>query len=319
VNTLYEYGRMAEDDVRVEGYLKALQRVIRPGDRVLEIGSGPGIFSIAAAKMGASKVFAVEPSFAVNYGPLLARENGVGDRVEFFRGLSQNLVLDCQVDVVVSDLRGALPLFNRHLPTLKDARVRLLKPGGVMIPLEDTIFAAPVDDPMVECLIDRPWRNNLFGLNLEALADVEMSRVWRSRLEPSAIKSPPSLLARINYQAINDFGFSSSVEWELRDHCQVSGIGLWFDGLLAHEVAISNHPSAKHAIYGQSVLPIGKINCLPGSRIAAEISAKFTGSTYIWQWTIRIFDPDGSCISEASRNSMDFPGNWPEVTALSVN
>ena len=37
---------MAEDDVRVEGYLKALQRVIRPGDRVLEIGSGPGIFSI---------------------------------------------------------------------------------------------------------------------------------------------------------------------------------------------------------------------------------------------------------------------------------
>ena len=189
-----------------------------------------------------------------------------------------------------------------------------------MIPLEDTIFAAPVDIQLVECLIDRPWRNNLFGLNLEALADVEMSRVWRSRLEPSAIKSPPSLLARINYQAINDFGFSSSVEWELRDHCQVSGIGLWFDGLLAHEVAISNSPvrQARHlwaecVAYRQNKLLARFPDCGP------EISAKFTGSTYIWQWTIRIFDPDGSCISEASRNSMDFPGNWPEVTALSVN
>ena len=60
---------------------------IRPGERVLELGCGSGLLSIAAAKSGASRVLAVD----LDPGSLdatlnNARENGVSDRVAISGG-----------------------------------------------------------------------------------------------------------------------------------------------------------------------------------------------------------------------------------------
>lgn len=62
--------------------LVALEKYVRPGLRVLDVGTGSGILSIAAARLGASSVLAVEKD------PLAARVarenvnlNGVGDVV----------------------------------------------------------------------------------------------------------------------------------------------------------------------------------------------------------------------------------------------
>jgi ribosomal protein L11 methyltransferase len=40
--------------------LEALEDAVRPGDRVLDVGCGSGILAIAAAKLGASEVYAVD-------------------------------------------------------------------------------------------------------------------------------------------------------------------------------------------------------------------------------------------------------------------
>jgi ribosomal protein L11 methyltransferase len=64
------------------GCLRLLERALRPGDRVLDIGAGSGILAVAAALLGASEVIAVE-------GDTLACEalhenvavNGCADRV----------------------------------------------------------------------------------------------------------------------------------------------------------------------------------------------------------------------------------------------
>src|SRR5688500_12005706 len=54
------------------GCLRLLDRYPRPGSRVLDVGSGSGILSIAAASLGADEVVAVEydPDANIN-----AREN----------------------------------------------------------------------------------------------------------------------------------------------------------------------------------------------------------------------------------------------------
>lgn len=64
------------------GCLRLLETVVRPGDRVQDVGAGSGVLAIAAALLGASRVLAVEadPSAVPT-----ARENvdahGLGDRV----------------------------------------------------------------------------------------------------------------------------------------------------------------------------------------------------------------------------------------------
>ncbi len=86
--------------------LRLLDRYIRPGDRVLDLGSGSGIVAIAAVKLGASRATGVEVDAEVE---AIARgnadRNAVGGRVEFFTGDAAVLApLLGPVEVVVSNI-----------------------------------------------------------------------------------------------------------------------------------------------------------------------------------------------------------------------
>jgi ribosomal protein L11 methyltransferase len=70
------------------GALRALESAVRPGDRVLDVGTGSAILAIAAARLGAGEVLAVEsdPDAIENAGDNL-RRNGVAESVELLHGL----------------------------------------------------------------------------------------------------------------------------------------------------------------------------------------------------------------------------------------
>src|SRR4029077_3586711 len=80
------YYHMFVDPLKAGAYLRALERQVRPGMRVLDVGAGTGIFSVAAAKLGAEKVWAVESRPILETARALAAENGVASAIEFVRG-----------------------------------------------------------------------------------------------------------------------------------------------------------------------------------------------------------------------------------------
>jgi ribosomal protein L11 methyltransferase len=69
------------------GMLRLMQDIVRPGDRVADLGTGSGILAIAAARLGASRVAAVElDPDAIGNAEENVRANGVGDQVVVIEG-----------------------------------------------------------------------------------------------------------------------------------------------------------------------------------------------------------------------------------------
>ena len=95
-------------------YEKALQETIQPGDVVLDIGAGTGIFSFLACQLGAGKVYAIEPDQAVQLAREIAIANNMSDKITFIEDFSTRIDLPEPVDVIVSDLRGVLFVFVRR-------------------------------------------------------------------------------------------------------------------------------------------------------------------------------------------------------------
>ena len=90
--------------------LESMEDMVRPGMTVFDIGAGSGILSIAAAKLGAARVAAIEyDAMATETARHNVTANGVGDVVE----VSQGNLLDGvtgQADVIVANLIADLIL-----------------------------------------------------------------------------------------------------------------------------------------------------------------------------------------------------------------
>lgn len=100
--------------------LRLMEEHLRPGDRVLDVGCGSGILSIAAARLGAASVLGVEidPQAAEVARENVAR-NGVGDVVRVMEGdLTQGVAF--RGELVVANLMADLivrlsPDVGKHL------------------------------------------------------------------------------------------------------------------------------------------------------------------------------------------------------------
>jgi ribosomal protein L11 methyltransferase len=109
--------------------LALLDRYVRPGHTVLDLGSGSGILTIAAAHLGATPVIGVEADDeSLPFAVANAARNGVSHKVVFLEGDAAQLTpLLAPADVIVSNI---LRLINvALLPEIHDA----LAPGGVVI------------------------------------------------------------------------------------------------------------------------------------------------------------------------------------------
>jgi predicted O-methyltransferase YrrM len=142
---------IVRDAVRNASYNAALRRAIRPGSRVLEIGTGTGLLAMMAARAGAAEVVTCEmnPAIAQTATGIVAR-NGYADRVRIVAKHSDALDLQADlggaVDIIVSEIVSNDLLGEDVLPAHERAVRALLKPGGHVIPARGTIRVALAED-----------------------------------------------------------------------------------------------------------------------------------------------------------------------------
>src|SRR5437899_1036988 len=289
------YGSMIADRVRVEAYAEALRKSVRPGSVVVEIGTGPGIFAVLACQFGASRVFAIEPAEIIQVAREVAAANGCAGKIEFVEELSNRVTLPTRADVILSDLRGVLPLFQRHIPAIVDARRRFLAPGGTMIPRKDTLWAAIVEAPKPYGEAVDPWDQNPFGQNLSPARLLAVNGVQKVRVSSSQLLTGHRLWTTLDYAGVENPNVRGSLEWTVERAGTGHGILVWFDADLAEGAGFSNAPGAPGGIYGSLLFPWTRpVSLAPSQIVCVSLEAKLVESDYVWRWTTRIKPLDGS-------------------------
>ncbi len=291
---ILSYGEMIRDRVRMAAYTEALRRAVRPGCIVLDIGTGAGIFALLACRFGAERVYAVETNDALHVARAIAAANGYGERIRFIQGLSTEVTLPEQADVIVSDLRGVMPLHQGHLPAIVDARRRLLAPGGVLIPQCDTLWAAVVDAPDAYQPVTSPWED-AYGFDMSAARTI-MANSWRkAAVTAASLLAEPIPWATLDYTQLTEPNVHAELAWTIARPGVGHGISVWFETRLFEDVGFSAAPDKPLTIYGQAFFPWERpVSLVAGDRVAVTLWARLAGGEYIWHWHTRVDGAEGS-------------------------
>lgn len=301
---LTSYGDMITERSRMDPYVQALRKAVEPGDVVLDIGAGTGVFSLIACQLGAGCVHAIEPDAAIQVARSSAQANGYGDRIVFHQAVSTDVTLPQRADVIVSDLRGVLPLLQHHIPAIIDARQRLLAPGGRLIPTKDTLWATLVDTPDVYQTFEMPWLNNEYGLDMRAGHALAISSWKKTRSKPEQLLVQAKVWATLDYQSIESADVSGSLTWTAERNGTAHGILLWFDTELYGGLGFSNAPGQPELIYGHAFFPLQRpVSLDAGDHIDLRLQANLVDGEYIWRWHTRITDKESSQVKADFRQS----------------
>jgi protein arginine N-methyltransferase 1 len=291
--SLKQYASMFADRVRMDAYAAAIQKAVRPGDAIVDLGCGPGIFALLACTAGASHVYAIDLNGIVEFGRHLAVVNGFADRIDFLRGDSRQMHLPVRANVIVSDLRGALPLFSHAVGTLQDARARFLAEGGTLIPLRDTLVAAVVELPDFHREITNSWKS-IPHLDLSTGLPLVLNSVYRHSLKPQQLLSES--------QSWHVLDYTSGVQSQARSTLQLCatrsavghGVGLWFETELMEGIGYSTEPRSGETVYGHVFLPwLEPVSLREGDVCTVDLCAHLVGNDYVWQWETRVPAAEG--------------------------
>ena len=126
---------MLDDEIRMSAYKNAIQEAVKPGMIVLDLGTGTGVLGLWALQAGAAYLYAIDVNESVIPKAIASFEaGGFSGKFHVFHGLSYDITLPREVDLIISEIIGNLGDNEDFMPILSDARKRFLSSSGQMLP-----------------------------------------------------------------------------------------------------------------------------------------------------------------------------------------
>ncbi len=283
--SIAEHGMMIADRLRIDAYAQAMRQAVRADSVVVDIGTGTGIFALLACQCGARKVYAIEPTDAIQVAREIATANGFADRIEFIQKLSTETTLPERANVIVSDLRGILPFYQHHMPAVIDARKRFLIPGGVMIPQRDILWVSVVESPDIYSHLVEAWNPDSRGLDMQVARHYVTNTCYKRRVTTDQLLVDPKCWATLDYTTVQSPDVCAEVSWNIKRAGTAHGLVLWFESALAKDAVFSNAPGEPELIYGNAFFPLSEpIPLSMGNIVSVVFQAKLVDDDYVWSW-----------------------------------
>jgi type I protein arginine methyltransferase len=249
-----DFRTMLTDNVRMRAWEQAIRQVVRPGDTVVDLGAGTGILTFLALKAGARHVVAIEKSDAIELAKRVAAYNGWTDQISFHHASSMDVSLDHRADCLISETLGSFGIEENTLAFTADARERLLKPGGRMLPAAISSFLAPVDTPGLHHQRIGVW-SNVSGIDMSVAAEEGGRRMVVAAIEPRRLVAKPAVFANIDLTCHTSTEVENRLRFVFPRDATVHGLAGWFVCTVADGIQVDTGPHQPQTHWKQAWFP----------------------------------------------------------------
>ncbi len=300
----FEVHRALISDEQTQGkFRRAIRSVVRPGDVVLDLGTGSGIHAVFACQAGAKRVYAIESAVIIELAKGLVKANGYSDRVRFIRGVSHQVKLPEKVDVIINNM--GFPNVARNL---SDAR-RFLKKTGKLIPCAIKFSFVPVDyGESYERKISF-WDAKHYGLKFDFLRKYAVNQPQPAYFEKDDFLSAPQQLMTIDLSLPLKSYLSFEAIFKMNRGGLVHGLGSWYSFKLSDTIALSPKPPLilQRSIWFHHFFPFSTpVSVKKGDPLKIGASMLLGASSsldQIWKWS---FEIGGRRVTQSNFNSVPF-------------
>jgi type I protein arginine methyltransferase len=286
---LYQHDRMLADHVRVEAYRRAIEKHVRPGDVVLDLGTGSGLLALMAAKAGAAKVYAIDHGPWIDAARAVAKDNGLTN-VEFLRVNSRRFTCPEKLDVIVQEQIGDALLEEGMIDNVSDLRDRLLAPGGRILPDRFELFVDPV-----QLREPRPfaWEQAIAGIRFASLRDLAEKQPATYRFKPLPPQDFDYFLTRsvpvlgFDLRSATTLVLPQGIDYQrpVSTEGRLDGYCLHFRARFDDEIAFDTSPFSPHTSWRNPLLRMEARQLKRSETIGLRLEAPDWADPTSWRWT----------------------------------
>ena len=270
---------------RLDLYRAAVEKVVQPGDRVVDAGCGTAVLGLLCLQIGAAHVHAIDSTAAIEVAREALTRAGWASKADFIRGSSFQVDLPERVDVVICDHVGYFGFDYGLIDLLADARRRFLKPGGTLIPGRLKLHVGAVESQKCRQLAEA-WQAPGIPPEFHWVRQHGVNSKHAVNLRRDELLTDSAELCCIDLQADNPDFFSWSARLTVQRDGVLHGLAGWFECELAEGVWMTNSPLSDAGIdRSQAFLPIDEalpVKC--GEVLDVTVMAR--PADHVIAWTV---------------------------------
>jgi predicted RNA methylase len=278
------HNHMLSDGPRTSSYAQAIAETVRPGDVVVDIGTGTGILAMMAARAGAERVYAIEAGPVIKLAERVVEANGMQDVITLVEAASFDVTLPELADVLVSEIIWNAGLGEGILAAVADARERLLKPEPRMIPARLEMWVAPIECELGHRSVS-VWSEDLLGFDYSPLRPLAANVAHTRYLPAEAPIAEPAMLGAFDLVSpIEETMFSATASYAASRNGVVHGLGGWFAADLTPTVRLENTPPIEGS-WMHAYFPVtDPVPVAAGDPIDVRVTVLTDDE--LWQWSV---------------------------------
>ncbi len=243
---------MMNEAKRNSAYYAALESLVKPDSSVFEIGTGSGLLSMMAARLGANTVTTCESELIIaETAQKIINDNGYGEKIRLIPKKSTKVVLGEDLprkpDILVTETFSSELLGEGVLPSIEDAKRRLLSPGARIIPAAGSVMVALFGGEDIEKNL---FVQDCFGFRLERFNSIVTRKISISR-DDLAIElfTDPIEAFRFEFEADSSFPSEArKLRIPIHSPGRCLGVIQWIRLEMTKEIVFENHPFERSTV-----------------------------------------------------------------------